>query len=183
MKVVLVNGSPHKKGNTKKALQLVEEELIKNDIEISYIEIGNKPVIGCQECEWCQNKYHCVHNDDVCNQIIDEIANSDGIIIGTPVYFAGPNGALCSILDRVFYAGSCHGRLFKNKLAASVATVWREGASCALDRINKYFTYSEMTLVSSTYWNVYMGDNDYFGKNTLKELGINFAKLLKERVM
>jgi multimeric flavodoxin WrbA len=106
---------------------------------------------------------------------------ADGILVGSPVYFAGPNGALCALLDRVFYAASNYGHLFAGKPAAAVATCWRAGATATLDRINKYFTFSEMPVVSSNYWNLKLNDNDRYGEEILKQLGRNMVKELQYR--
>ena len=108
---------------------------------------------------------------------------SDGLIIGTPVYFAAPNGALCALLDRVFYAASTHGGLFRGKPAAAIASCIRSGANSAIDRLNKYFTFSEMPVVSSSYWNMLFEkqqqkEEDEMGVRTMRTLGCNMAKML-----
>jgi multimeric flavodoxin WrbA len=103
---------------------------------------------------------------------------ADGIIICTPVYFAAPNGALCAILDRVFYAASNFGYHFAGKLGAAIATCWRAGATATLDRLNKYFTFSEMPIVSSNYWNIKLTGEDKYGEEILLTLGKNMAKEL-----
>ena len=100
-------------------------------------------------------------------------------MIGTPVYFAGPNGALCALLDRAFYAAANYGQLLAGKPAAAIATCWRAGATPSIDRLNKYFTFSQMPVVSRDYWNCYLGARDNFGIDILKTLANNMAKLLK----
>lgn len=103
---------------------------------------------------------------------------SNAVVIGTPVYFAGPNGALCALLDRAFYAAANYGQLLAGKPAAAIATCWRAGATPSIDRLNKYFTFSQMPIVSSDYWNGYLGTQDSFGTGVLKTLASNMVKLL-----
>lgn len=181
MKVLLINGSPRPDGETHAALALIEKILYDSGVECEWFQFGTDAVRGCIHCGGCRNGHRCVFNDDACNGLIDQIVDADGVIIGTPVYFAGPNGALCALLDRVFYAGACHGRLFAGKPSAAVATCWRAGASAALDRLNKYFTYSEMPVVSSSYWNIRHEGEDEFGDQTLKTLAENMAKILRSQ--
>lgn len=183
MKVLLVNGSSHSKGGTWQALSLVEEALHEKGVETEWFWIGNKPVRGCIDCRKCAETYRCAFSDDRCNSLIEAILKSDGLIIGTPVYFAAPNGALCALLDRVFYAASTHGKLFIGKPAAAVASCIRSGANSAIERLNKYFTFSEMPVVSSSYWNMLFEkqsqrDIDEMGVQTMRTLGFNMAKIL-----
>ena len=184
MKVLLVNGSPHSKGETYKALSLVEQALQENGIETGWFWIGNKPVRGCIDCKKCSKSFRCTFTDDVCNDLIEAMLSADGIIIGSPVYFAAPSGALCALLDRVFYAASTHGGLFKGKPAAAVASCMRSGANSTIDRINKYFAFSQMPIVSSDYWNLLFSsqskmDRDEKGRKTMRTLGSNMATLLQ----
>ncbi len=178
-KVLLINGSPRPDGETHHALSIIETALRENGIDCEWFQLGTDAVRGCVHCNGCRKSHRCVFEDDDCNTLIDKIVAADGVIIGTPVYFAGPNGALCALLDRVFYAGSCFGRLFAGKPAAAVATCWRSGASATLDRLNKYFTYSEMPVASSTYWNIKLEGEDSWGERTLRTLGHNMAKMLQ----
>ena len=180
MKVLLVNGSPHSSGKTAGALKIIEKTLKENDIETEWFQLSAKPVRGCVACERCNDTYRCAFNDDQANELIEKIIESDGIVIGSPVYFAGPNGALLALLDRVFYAGSCHGRLFKGKIGAAVVTLWRAGSTAALDRIYKYYSYSEMPIVSSDYWNMLHSEDDTFGEETIIRLAQNMADMLKK---
>jgi len=182
MKVLLVNGSPHKNGNTAAALKIVEQELQAAGLETDWFKLGTGPVNGCLACGGCSKTHRCVNRKDGCNELIEKMLLADGVIIGSPVYFAGPNGALTALLDRAFYAASNYGQLFKGKPAAAVVSVWREGGTAAIDRLNKYFTFAQMPIVSSDYWNVYMGSQDEYGKEVLKHLGVNFAELLHEKV-
>lgn len=178
-KVLIINGSPRKNGATAGALSVVEGILKDKGLETERLEIGNKPVRGCIGCERCAEIHKCAFDDDICNTIIEKITEADAVIIGTPVYFAAPNGALCALLDRAFYVGSEKSRLFAGKPAAAVATVWREGGIAALDRLNRYFTCSEMPVVSGNYWSaVRDSGNDEFGNAAIERLAENMAALL-----
>lgn len=181
MKVLIVNGSPHKNGNTAAALKIAENEITAGGIETEWFQVGSSPVMGCQGCSSCRNTHRCVNKNDGCNELIERITGADGIMIGSPVYFAGPNGALLALLDRAFYAAANYGQLFKGKPAAAVVSVWREGGTAALDRLNKYFTFAQMPIVSSNYWNVYMGEGDSYGAAVLQKLGKNFEEMLNRR--
>lgn len=186
MKVLLINGSSHKNGGTYNALSMVEKSLIDNGVETDWFQIGNRPVRGCIDCRKCNGSGRCIFNDDPCNELIEAIIHADGIIVGTPVYFAGPNGALCALLDRVFYAAvEQGGQQFRGKLAAAVASCYRAGTTSALDRLNKYFTFSEMPVVSSEYWNMMFQygssvELDEKGQKALQKLGTNMANMLKK---
>lgn len=179
MRVLLINGSPRKNGETFQAMTTVEKALQKNEIDTEWFWIGTEPVRGCIHCDSCESSSRCAFADDSCNELIDKILAADGVIIGSPVYFAGPSGALCALLDRVFYAASNFGYLFAGKPAAAVTTCWRAGATAALDRLNKYFTFSEMPVVSSNYWNMKLEGDDRYGDEIMIRLGENMAKLLK----
>lgn len=177
-KVLLINGSPNKKGNTATALKRIEEVLFGNGIECEWFHIGNKPVRGCIGCGKCENTHRCAFKDDVCNELIEAVLRTDALIIGTPVYFAGPNGALCALLDRVFYATANFGQMLKGKPAAAIATCWRAGATPSIDRLNKYFAFSQMPIISSDYWNGYLGERDEFGREVLETLAKNMAEMM-----
>ena len=179
--VLLINGSPHREGNTAKALKTVEAVLLEKGLETEWIHLRPGPVRGCIACEGCRESFRCAFGDDQANELIDRITACDGVVIGSPVYFAGPNGALLALLDRVFYAGCRHGRLFKGKPGAAVVTLWRAGATAALDRLNKYFAYSEMPIATSTYWNMVHLDQDKFGDRIMQTLGENMAELVLGR--
>lgn len=182
MKVLLVNGSQNEKGCTYTALSEAANALEKNGIEPILYWIGRKPVRGCIACRKCKKTGKCVFNDDVCNELLGLMQQADGVIIGSPVYYAGPNGALCAVLDRVFYSGSS--TLF-GKPAACVVSCRRGGASAAFDRLNKYFTISGMPVVSSQYWNSVHGNTpdevrrDLEGLQTVRTVANNMAWLLK----
>ncbi len=177
-KILLINGSPNRDGNTAAALKLVESSIAEKGIKTQWFQLPSGPVRGCIGCEQCRSTHRCVFTDDQANELIEKIAECDGVVIGSPVYFAGPNGALLALLDRVFYAGSRHGRLFRGKPGAAVVTLWRAGSTASLDRIHKYFSYSEMPIVSSSYWNMLHSGGDGFGEKTLRTLGNNLADLV-----
>ena len=182
MKVVLINGSPHRKGNTFIALSEVEGALEKEGVQTEIIQLGIKAVQGCIACNKCAELGHCVFQDTLYNQVREALQEADGIVVGSPVYYAGPNGALCALLDRVFYSCS---ELLAYKAGASVAVCRRGGASATFDRLNKYFTILNMPVVSSQYWNSVHGmrpgeaTEDAEGLQTMRMLGRNMAWLLK----
>jgi multimeric flavodoxin WrbA len=180
MQVLLVNGSPRKNGDTAYSLGIVEKELNRAGIDTVWFQLGTDPVRGCASCNHCSSTNRCAFKDDKCNELIELFMKADGIIIGSPVYFAGPNGALCALLDRVFYAASNYGYHFAGKPGAAVATCWRAGATATLDRLNKYFTFSEMPVVSSNYWNMKLNGSDHYGEGILKQLGRNMATELQK---
>ncbi len=182
MKVLLVNGSPHKEGCTYTALTEVAGALQKNGIDTEIFHIGSKPVHGCIACGRCVELGRCTFDDDVCNELIGRFAEANGIVIGSPVYYAGPNGALCALLDRVFFSSS---HKFANKPATAVVSCRRGGATAAFDRLNKYFTINRMPVVSSQYWNMVHGikpddvRKDLEGLQIMRTLGDNMAWMLK----
>ena len=182
MKVVLINGSPHRKGNTFIALSEVAGALEKEGVQTEIIQLGIKAVQGCIACNKCAELGHCVFQDTLYNQVREALQEADGIVVGSPVYYAGPNGALCALLDRVFYSCS---ELLAYKAGASVADSRRGGASATFDRLNKYFTILNMPVVSSQYWNSVHGmrpgeaTEDAEGLQTMRMLGRNMAWLLK----
>ena len=182
MKVVLINGSPHRKGNTFIALSEVAGALEKEGVQTEIIQLGIKAVQGCIACNKCAELGHCVFQDTLYNQVREALQEADGIVVGSPVYYAGPNGALCALLDRVFYSCS---ELLAYKAGASVAVCRRGGASATFDRLNKYFTILNMPVVSSQYWNSVHGmrpgeaTEDAEGLQTMRMLGRNMAWLLK----
>lgn len=182
MKVLLINGSPHKNGNTFLALSEVAKELEKEGIETEIISIGMKAVQGCIACGKCAELGHCVFNDSLYSSISERLQSIDGLVVGSPVYYAGPNGSLCALLDRLFYS---NGKSLAYKPAASVAVCRRGGASATFDRLNKYFTINNMPVVSSCYWNSVHGrtigeaSQDGEGMQTMRVLGRNMAWLLK----
>ena len=181
MKVILVNGSPHKDGCTNRALEEVEKTLNANGIETEIFWLGNKAISGCLGCGGCNNTGKCVIADKV-NEFIDKVKETDGFVFGSPVHFAAISGSLSSFMDRVFYG---RGNLFANKVAAGVVSCRRGGATAAFDEINKYFFISNMIVVGSSYWNMVHGstkeqvEEDEEGLQTMRILGNNMAWILK----
>ena len=151
-KVLLINGSPREKGNTFTALSEVAKTLNEEGIETEIIGIGKQAVQGCIACGMCgRNGARCTFRDDLYYKVWRAVKDGiDGLVIGSPVYYGGPNGSLCALLDRVFYS---LGNELKFKPGASVVVCRRGGASAAFDRLNKYFTILNMPVVSSQYWN------------------------------
>lgn len=182
MKVLLINGSPHKTGCTYTALSEVAATLNKNGIETEIYHIGTKPIAGCIACNKCFENGKCVFDDDGVNQIGSRLDEFDGIVIGSPVYYAGPSGQICSFCDRLFFS---QGKKLIGKLAAAVVSCRRGGATASFDRLNKYFTINKMQVVGSQYWNMVHGFNpddvkkDQEGLQTMRTLAQNMAWLLK----
>ena len=182
MKVLLLNGSPHAKGCTFTALSEVAKELETQGIQTEILQIGTQPVRGCIGCRRCRTTGHCIFDDDIVNLVIDKAAEADGFIVGSPVYYASANGALIALLDRIFYAGS---KNFVYKPAAAVVSARRAGTTASFDELNKYFTISQMPVVSSQYWNMVHGNTpdevrqDLEGLQIMRTLGRNMAWLLQ----
>lgn len=184
MKVLLINGSPRQEGNTYTALKEASAVLEAEGIQTKIAWIGSKPVRGCTACGACaRNKnYRCVFEDDICNTMIEAAEKADGYLIGSPVYYAGANGSLISLLDRMFYAA---GAKFAYKPGAGVAVARRAGTTLTVDQINKYFQINNMPIISSNYWAVAHGRlegeaaQDAEGMQTMRGLGRNMAWLLK----
>ena len=182
MKVLLINGSPHEKGCTYTALSEVAGALNSRGIETEIFHIGNKPVRGCIACGACAKLGKCAFDDDCANRILALMREADGIVIGSPVYYAGPNGALCALLDRAFYASK---KTLQFKPAAAVVSARRSGTTATFDRLNKYFSINRMPIVSSQYWNGVHGftpddvKKDEEGLQTMRTLGYNMAWILK----
>ena len=153
MKVLLINGSPNPNGNTAFALQQMTEVFEAEGIEAEIIHVGNKDIRGCIGCRKCMENKKCVF-DDIVNQVSPKFEAADGIVIGSPVYFASPNGTLISFLDRLFYSSRFSKRM---KVGASIAVARRGGCSATFDMLNKYFTISEMPVASGNYWNIVHG--------------------------
>ncbi len=184
MKVLLINGSPKEHGNTFRALSEVAATLNAEGVETEIISIGKQAMQGCIACGWCGREGRCTFKDDIYYKVWRTVKDGiDGIVVGSPVYYGGPNGSLCALLDRVFY--SLSGDL-QYKAAASVVVCRRGGASAAFDRLNKYFTMSNMPLVSSQYWNMAYGqtpgqvEQDAEGMQTMRTLGRNMAWMMKK---
>lgn len=182
-KVLLVNGSPHPKGCTARALDEVEKTLNACGVDTERIEVGVKDVRGCIACGYCREHGKCVFNDIV-NETAPKLAEADGIVVGTPVYYAGGNGGVLAFLDRLFYStGSTVDKTMK--VGAAVVSSRRAGSTSAFDEINKYFTICSMPVAASTYWNEVHGftaedvESDLEGLQTMRNLGRNMAFLIK----
>ncbi|MCR5794831.1 MAG: flavodoxin family protein [Solobacterium sp.] len=181
MKVLLINGSPKANGCTARALKEVETALQKEGIETETIHVGNKDVRGCIACGSCSKTGKCVFNDIV-NETAVKFEEADGLVIGSPVYYASANGTLVSFLDRLFYSTSFSKKM---KVGASVVSCRRGGNTATFDELNKYFTISQMPVVSSKYWNMVHGftaedvEKDLEGLQTMRVLGRNMAFLIK----
>ncbi|MDE5875792.1 MAG: flavodoxin family protein [Muribaculaceae bacterium] len=183
MKVLIINGSPHPEGCTARALSEVEKTLHENGIETERINVGIKDVRGCIGCGFCREHGRCVFNDIV-NETAPKFAEAAGVVVGSPVYYAGANGQLLAFLDRLFYSTATTVNKTM-KVGAAVVSSRRAGSTSAFDEINKYFTISAMPVVSSTYWNEVHGftaedvEADKEGLQTMRNLGNNMAFLIK----
>lgn len=181
MKVLLVNGSPHAKGCTYTALCEVASTLEQQGIETEIFQVGTKPISGCLGCGACIKTGKCVI-DDIVNVFVEKAKTADGFVFGSPVHYAGASGAITSFLDRAFYG---KGMVYADKPAAAIMSCRRGGATATLDQLNKYFTISNMPIVSSQYWNMVHGNTpdevrqDAEGMQTMRTLGVNMAWLLK----
>ncbi|MGH2271108.1 flavodoxin family protein [Anaerohalosphaeraceae bacterium U12dextr] len=185
MKVLLVNGSPHETGCTYTALAEVGRTLNAEGIETEFFHIGTKPLAGCIACRKCQELGRCVFSDKV-NDFLDIAKDADGFVFGSPVYYAAAAGALTCFMDRVFYANALSGRqCFYLKPAAAVVSARRAGTTATFDQLNKYFTISQMPVISSRYWNMVHGSTpddvkkDLEGMQIMRVLGRNMAWFLK----
>ena len=181
MKVILINGSPNAKGCTYTALEEVSKTLKSEGIETEIIHVGHKDIRGCIGCRQCKTKGKCVFNDIV-NDIAPKFKECDGIVIGSPVYFASANGTLVSFIDRLFYSMTADKTM---KVGAAVVSCRRGGNSATFDELNKYFTISQMPIASSQYWNMVHGNSpeevqqDLEGLQTMRTLCNNMAFLIK----
>ena len=183
MKVLLLNGSSHPHGCTDTALREVASALENAGIDAEILFLGNDPVRDCTACGTCAKAPgKCVFDDDIVNRIIEKAREADGFVFGTPVYYAHPSGRILSILDRVFYAGKS---AFVHKPAAAIASARRAGTTASLDVLQKYFTISQMPVVSSTYWTMVHGKEaqdvlkDEEGLQTMRNLASNMAWMLR----
>ena len=181
MKVLILNGSPHANGCTYTALCEVAAALEAEGMETEMIQVGTKPVSGCLGCGACIKTGKCVI-DDVVNEFIEKAKEADGFVFGSPVHYAGASGAITSFMDRAFYGKAA---IYADKPAAAIVSCRRGGATAAFEQLNKYFTISNMPIVSSQYWNMVHGNTpeqvrqDLEGLQTMRTLGKNMAWLLK----
>ena len=184
MRVLLINGSPRNEGNTFLALSEVAKTLNEEGVETVIVGIGKKAVQGCIACGMCGRTGRCTFNDELYGKIFSIIKDGiDGLIVGSPVYYGGPNGSVCALMDRICYSMNNY---LKFKPAASVAVCRRGGASATFDRLNKYFTILNMPVVSSQYWNMVYSQTpgqaalDEEGMQTMRTLGRNMAWMIKK---
>ena len=181
MKVLIINGSPRKGGNTTIAVAEIAKILKQEQIEVIDYQIGVKDIRGCTACNYCRLNGQCVFNDEV-RELASIFEQVDGVVIASPVYFASANGSLISLLDRLFYSTSFDKSM---KVGASVAVARRGGCSATFDQLNKYFTICGMPVVSSQYWNSVHGhtpgqaEQDLEGMQTMRTLARNMAFLIK----
>lgn len=181
MKVLLINGSPNPRGCTYTALNEVAKTLEQEDIETEIIQVGQKDIRGCIGCRQCKESGQCIF-DDFVNEVAPKFNECDGIVIGSPVYYASANGTLISFLDRLFYSTLADKTM---KVGAAVVNARRAGTTATFDELNKYFTISSMPVVSSQYWNMVHGYTpedvmkDEEGMQIMRTLGKNMAFLIK----
>ena len=181
MKVLLLNGSPKRNGNTAFALSQMTEVFAQQGIETEIIQVGSQPLRGCMACGACHKTGNCVM-DDLVNEVAPKFAEADGIVAASPVYYASANATLVAFLDRLFYSCRCDKRM---KVGASVTVARRGGCSATFDELNKYFTISGMPVASSHYWNSIHGaapgeaEQDLEGIATVRNLAKNMAFLMK----
>ncbi|MCC8047022.1 MAG: flavodoxin family protein [Clostridiales bacterium] len=181
MKVLMLNGSPHKNGNTAIALQEMEKVFQEEGVETEIVQAGNQAIRGCIACGACREKGKCVF-DDLVNEVAPKFEACDGLVVASPVYYASANGTLVSLLDRLFYSTGFDKRM---KVGASVAVARRGGTSATFDELNKYFTISGMPVASSQYWNSVHGRlpgeavQDEEGLQTMRTLARNMTFLMK----
>jgi Multimeric flavodoxin WrbA len=189
MKVIAINGSPTKKGNTHHALEMVGAALKENGIDFEIVHIGNKAIRGCTACGLCRKNQDekCSITSDIVNEVVQQMKNADGIILGAPVHYSGIPGTMKSFLDRAFYVAGSNGNLFRHKIGAAVVAVRRTGGSSTLDQLYHYLTYSEMFLATGNYWSVIHGrvpgevEQDAEGAQIMQVLGHNMAWLMQMR--
>ena len=182
MKVLIINGSPRADGNTSVALNEMVKVFEKNGIETETIQVGQKEIRGCVACNYCFKNGKCAI-DDIVNELAENLNECDGLVVGSPVYYAAANSTLTALLDRLFYSSSGTDKTMK--VGASVAVCRRGGASATFDQLNKYFTISGMPLASSQYWNSVHGRapgeavQDDEGLQTMRTLAENMTFLMR----
>ena len=181
MKVLLINGSPKANGNTARALEEMVTIFSQEGIETEIVHVGNKEIRGCVACTACYKTGQCVV-DDMVNECAKKFEECDGMVVGSPVYYASANGTLTAFLDRLFYSSKFSKTM---KVGASVVCARRGGCSSTFDELNKYFTINNMPVVSSQYWNSVHGwekgeaEHDAEGLQTMRTVGRNRAWMLR----
>jgi multimeric flavodoxin WrbA len=187
MKVIAINGSPRKDGNTAYGIELVSNELINNGIEVEVLHVGKERIRGCIDCGQCiKNKNEkCGFDDDCVNEGIQKIKDADGVLLASPVYYSGITGTMKCFLDRAFHVANVNDELFRHKVGACFVVLRRSGGSTALDQIYKYINHAEMIVANGNYWNIIHGKDigeakkDEEGIQILSMLGRNMAWILK----
>jgi multimeric flavodoxin WrbA len=185
MKVILVNGSPRPEGCTFTGLSIIKGQLAENGVDSTIYQVGAKPVAGCISCMRCKTTGKCAFDDDLVNTVAEAMKEADGLILGSAVHFASATGAATSFFDRLFF--SLDRKYLKLKFGACIVSCRRGGATATFDQLNKYFTISQMPVVSSCYWNQIHGFTpedvykDQEGVRTLRVLANNMAYLIKCR--
>ena len=180
-KVLLLNGSPHANGCTARALEEMVNVFSQEGVDTEVIQVGNQDIRGCVSCGFCEKNGKCVFNDLV-NEVAEKFKDADGLIVGSPVYYASPNGTILSFMDRLFYSTSFSKHL---KVGAAVVSCRRGGNTATFDALNKYFTISGMPVASSTYWNQVHGfsredvEKDLEGLQTMRNLARNMSFMIK----
>ena len=187
MKILAISGSPRAKGNTNLLLETMFAEFEKQGFECELVNVGVKPVRGCMACYKCREMQNrqCIIKDDIVNSVVQKMIEADGIILASPVYYAGMSGELKSFIDRAFFVCGANGALLKYKVGASLAVARRAGSVATLDSLNHYFLISGMSVVGSTYWPMGFGFEkgetwqDLEGVETAKNMAINMAWVIK----
>lgn len=188
MRVLGINGSPRREGNTSHMIQEVFKQLANEGIETEFFQLGGNVIRGCSGCRTCFERQNrkCVFDDDVMNSCIDKMIEADGIILGSPTYFADLTAEMKALIDRAGYVGLSNGGLFRRKVGAAVVAVRRAGAVHVFDSINHFFHINQMIVPGSCYWNLAVARNlgefeqDEEGVRTMQVLGQNMAWLLRK---
>ncbi|MHA1732526.1 MAG: flavodoxin family protein [Promethearchaeota archaeon] len=188
IKVVLFNGSPRKRGNTFQALEIVAGVLETEDIDTEIVQLADLELNHCKACYKCaaQKDGHCHGFDDDLNLVLDKIVAAEGVILGSPTFFAGMSSRMKALVDRAGLVGKVNGDLYKHKVGAAVVVARRQGACVTYNQLNLFFGIQQMILVGSSYWNLALGRDpgdikgDEEGITTLENLGKNFAWILKK---
>ena len=182
MKVLMLNGSPKDNGNTARVLAEMRGVFENEGVEVDYVHVGHLAVRGCTSCGACFKLGHCVIEDDVVSELADKLAAADGLVLGSPVYYAAPNGTLISILNRLFYSTRFDKRM---KVGAAMVVARRGGTTAAVDQLNKYFTISGMPVAPSQYWGIAHGarplevEQDAEGLQTARTQAANMVFLMR----
>ncbi len=188
MKVIGINGSTRKDGNTAIAIKKVFDVLEKAGIDTELIQLAGKPVSGCNACYACfkSKDKKCINDNDIINECIEKMSSADGIILGSPIYFSDVTAGMKALIERAGYVSRANDYLFKHKVGVAVTAVRRGGATHAFDTINHFFQWNQMFLVGSTYWNMVYGkdigeaESDMEGIVNMENLGENMAELLEK---